>query len=187
MLPDGLLDELYDGLEVSLADGLRVLRAMLRNEPVHAVLAAGEKFFVHNGWDYYLYVTSHLPCSKSARKAHRLGLFVEPCRTPWSDDDTEEPYRAADDAFWARVDLLALHAGRPIALAEMPYRGVEHWHLVNAGDRPAMRERAVVSVYPRLGAGELTDGTTLWDAGVRPDLEAVLPDADGVVRARWTS
>ncbi|MDX8033534.1 hypothetical protein SK803_25220 [Lentzea sp. BCCO 10_0856] len=186
MFPPGLLDVLHDGYEVSLADALTVVRAMLHGEAFGCQIAADDdRFVLHNSWEYF-YVTTRVPCDNAMRKARESGLTVEtPFHTPYFDDD-EPPYPPADDAFWARVDLLAVQAGRPIAVLEQVFRGRWRWHLVNVGQRPAMAPRAWIEVFAGLTADQFERPMTLFDAGVRCDFEAVLPDADGVVRARWT-
>jgi hypothetical protein len=46
-------------------------------------------FFIHFGYDYYMYLGSDMPCQKSVRYAEGLGLFVEPMRSPYAPDKQE--------------------------------------------------------------------------------------------------
>ncbi len=44
----------------------------------------GSGAFVHVGYDYYKYVGVPQACPQAEQKAGRLGLFVEPCSSPYS-------------------------------------------------------------------------------------------------------
>lgn len=182
LLPAGLLDVLHDGYEVSLADALLIVRAMLR-ETFWCELAT-DGFTLHIGWDYYIYITSHVPCENAVRGARELGLFPEPFSSPYFRDP-DDAYPPVDEAFWRRIEEFAEHAG-PVPVLEMRYGGCWRWHLVRAGNRPALAPRSVVSVYARLTGRRLPTPARLHRSTVEPDFEGVLPDADGVVRARWT-
>jgi len=40
-------------------------------------LVDGERFFVHVGWDYYVYIGSDRTCDRSVAAAEGLRLFVD--------------------------------------------------------------------------------------------------------------
>lgn len=182
LVPAGLSNVLHDGYEVPLADALLLLRAGLR-ENFWCSMEAEERFVLHIGWDYYLYVTSHVPCENAVRKAHELGLFAEPFVSPYFRGEGE-PYPPADEEFWVKVHQLARVAGRPVAVEESPYGGCQRWHLVDDGERPVLTPRSTLNVWAGLREDELDEPSRLYDRGLEPDFVAVLPDADGVVRAR---
>ena len=45
---------------------------------------AGLKFYLHFGYDFYMYVGSISPSTEAIRYAERSGLFVEPMESPYS-------------------------------------------------------------------------------------------------------
>ena len=45
------------------------------------------KFYLHFGWDFYMYIGSSLPSVKAIRYAESMGLFVEPKRSPCLETD----------------------------------------------------------------------------------------------------
>lgn len=70
-----------DGSMVSL-DLLPVLcRAMLREE--YWLRIEGADFFIHFGWDFYMYLGASTPCERSLNRARSLGLFPEPFLSPY--------------------------------------------------------------------------------------------------------
>jgi small subunit ribosomal protein S1 len=242
------LHDLHDGLQVPLAVGVKLVRAMLRESGLWCRLEADGQFFAHVGWDYYLYIGSNQPCEQAVDQVRQLDLFVEHQTSPYHP---EKPgtYPPADEAFWARVELLATQAGNELPLLEMWAGNAWRWHLVVPGGpleqvRQALKPRALLTVYcqPLLPVNDTTstqvaeqahrllhtdsavagaDGLieeadtgrlrfdyllnevdlSRWLQATRgasrcgiypaagrdqPDtLQAVLPDADGIVRARW--
>ncbi|WP_326826804.1 hypothetical protein [Streptosporangium sp. NBC_01756] len=151
----GLLsEEFYDGRQVSLPEGLELVRAMLREDGVWCRLEAEGRFSAEVGWDYYLYVNSHQPCSQAVDEGHRLGLFVEEDFTSPYDLDLEDPtpYRSADERFWAEVELLATQTGGELPLLEMWAYNTWRWHLVTPGTgiaqvRATLKPRALVTAF----------------------------------------
>ncbi|WP_433420937.1 hypothetical protein ACQP1V_09290 [Microtetraspora malaysiensis] len=129
-------EEFYDGRVVSLAAGLELVRAMLREDGVWCLLEAEGRFSLAVGWDYYLYVSSHRPCFQAVDRVHGLGLFVDEGFTSPYDLDLEDPvpYRPADEGFWAEVELLASRTNGEVALLEMWAYNAWCWHLVTPGD-----------------------------------------------------
>ena len=69
------------GRSLDLAEVAEVIRRVLRGE--FWCRLEGPGAFVHIGWDFYMYVGVAQPCLEAERLAHRLGLFVEPFRSPY--------------------------------------------------------------------------------------------------------
>lgn len=71
----------------TLAD---VVRLNLR-EVIWCKLATGHRqdcrFYLHFGWDFYMYIGSSLPSAKAIQYAESIGLFVEPKRSPHLEND----------------------------------------------------------------------------------------------------
>ena len=72
-----------EGDELSPVAAIEAVRQMLREEG-WCRLIGGDRFYVHVGWDYYVYVGSDRACGRSVETAGRLGLFI--------DLDFESPY-----------------------------------------------------------------------------------------------
>ena len=64
----------------ALAD---VCRLALR-EVLWCKLEADECFYIHFGYDYYMYVGSHAPSEKSISYGRQRGLFIEEMESPYS-------------------------------------------------------------------------------------------------------
>nr|WP_243706105.1 hypothetical protein [Micromonospora sp. KC721] len=65
---------------------------------------ADKRFFVHVGWDQYVYVGSSVGCPRAVAFAHEHGLFAEPISASpyvFGLDDDHIDVRSADAAFWA--------------------------------------------------------------------------------------
>ena len=76
-----------EGAELSTVDAIEVVRQMLREEG-WCRLEDDDRFYIHVGWDYYLYVGSERPCEESVAQAKSVGLFV--------DGDFPSPYLSDD-------------------------------------------------------------------------------------------
>lgn len=237
------LDELFppdltgyhDGAEVPLDVGLGLVRAMLRGDGAWCRLEVEDRFFVHVGWDQYLYIGSSEPCTRAIARTRSFGLFPERIDASLYDpcfDEFTAP-RPADNAFWAELTALALRQGT-VLLEECYVGNASRWHRVRPDDAGAISSRltprAELFVWPDLSTDvaavleslpidglvefvwESEDGqissSAIYDeffpqlpallAKARaamvlsvdlddrhPLLNAVLPDDDGVVRARW--
>jgi hypothetical protein len=227
----------HDGAQVPLAVALELVRVMLRGNGAWCRLEAADRFFVHVGYDQYVYVGSALPCPRAVALTHRRGLFAEPIRCspydPRFDDDDPGPRRPADAVFWAELQALAGDRGA-VVLQEGYLANASRWHRVTAEEATALRGRlaprswlrvwpdlsaevaAVLAGLPEEGLSEIvwqdadgritslkadeTDYPALpaalagaraamvlpgYEDGRGPLLAAVLPDPDGVLRARW--
>ena len=65
-------------------DELRQLMKGILREEYWARIEA-DSFFVHFGWDYYMYVGVSQECPKSIELATAKGLFVEPFLSPYNE------------------------------------------------------------------------------------------------------
>ncbi|MFD1938267.1 MULTISPECIES: RNA-binding protein [Nonomuraea] len=227
----------HDGAQVPMAVALELVRAMLRDNGAWCRLEAEDRFFVHVGYDQYVYVGSALPCPRAVEFTHQRGLFAEPISQspydPHLDEDDRAGRRPADAAFWAELEALVSKRGAAV-LEEGYVQNASRWHRITldeiAGIQARLAPRARLAVWPDLSAdvdaalaglheglseivwqnaqGRVTS-LTLDEAdypalpamlpGVRavmilsclederdPLMAAVLPDPDGVLRARWT-
>jgi hypothetical protein len=229
----------HDGAQVSIAAGLELVRAMLRDNGAFCCLEVEDRFFVHVGFDQYVYVGSAMPCERAVAFTHARGLFAEPVdASPLATEfatDTAGERRPADAAWWAMLGLLVAERGA-VVLEEGYLLNASRWHRVTAGDVDAVRAkrapRSRLLVWPDLSTdvaavlsdlppdslinvvwqdsdGRMTSRLAdqagyaelpalLADARAAlavscivdqraPLLAGVLPDADGVLRARWSA
>jgi small subunit ribosomal protein S1 len=235
LIPDGLAG-FHDGALVSIAVGLELVRAMLRDNGAWCRLEVEGVFTVHVGWDQYLYVGSSRSCESALARTRSLGLFPErrdASPYDFAPDDPLRVQRPADADFWARLQW-AVSAHRSTFLEETYAGNAVRWHRLTRDTIEAVRSRltprAQLAVWPDLltdvdaamaalpaeGLVEIVweddDGriiSTVVDetqfeamtsqiAGARaagvlslavgerqPLFTAVLPDSDGVLRARW--
>jgi hypothetical protein len=77
--------ELQEGQRLSGDELARACRLNLR-ELLWCKLEEPGKFFIHFGYDYYMYVGSFYPCPESVRHAREIGLFVESMPSPYISD-----------------------------------------------------------------------------------------------------
>ncbi|MFD8482517.1 S1 RNA-binding domain-containing protein [Kitasatospora sp. NPDC059673] len=226
----------HDGAEVSLEVALELVRMMLRGgEGWCRLEAAGDEFFVHIGWDQYLYLGTDRPCGRAIAHTRQLGLFPELIAdSPYAEEPDEPgPQRPADEEFWARVRRLVAE-GQAGVLEEGYVQNASHWHRLTSDTidtvRAGLAPRAMLTLWPPLSTDVAAVLASLpeddrmefvWEdpAGTissvhadaeqreelavlvtgaraaaalpttvdehRPLASAVLPDADGVLRARW--
>lgn len=186
VLPAGF----HDGAEVSLAVGLELVRSMLRDSGAWCRLEVEDRFTVHVGWDQYLYVGSDRPCERALALTRRLGLFPERLdSSPYAmETDGEEVRRPADDVFWSGLGRM-VSACRAGVLEEMHVEGASRRHRLTRDGVGAVRARiaprARIAVWPELsGATAMALLPLTVDERV-PLFTGVMPDADGVLRARW--
>ena len=80
----GLYEEanLLEGQRLNLQEALHAIRLMLR-EFVWCKLEFENRFFIHVGWDYYMYVGTTLDGSEFAKILRDSGLFAEPFESPY--------------------------------------------------------------------------------------------------------
>ncbi|MFJ9849813.1 S1 RNA-binding domain-containing protein [Streptomyces sp. NPDC101150] len=166
----------HDGAQAALPAALELIRGMLRGSGGWCRLEAADTFFVHVGWDQYVYVGSHAPCPEALARTRALGLFPEPlAASPYAFDPAAlppGPQRPADDTFWDRLAWL-LNSGGDLTLEESPVANACRRHRLTRAGLDTVR----AALAPRAQLTVLRDGDPL--------LTAVLPDGDGVLRARW--
>ncbi|GAA0943927.1 RNA-binding protein [Nonomuraea longicatena] len=146
----------HDGARVPLAVGLELVRAMLRDNGAWCRLEAEDRFFVHVGYDQYVYIGSALPCPHAVALTHRRGLFAEPIgRSPYDPelDGDDHLRRPADATFWAELDALLSERGA-VVLEEGYVANASRWHRIVPGGVGAVRARlaprARLLVWPDL-------------------------------------
>ncbi|SDM47854.1 hypothetical protein [Allokutzneria albata] len=167
---------------------------MLRDNGVWCRLQVEGAFFIHVGYDQYMYIGSAEPCERAVAITRPPGLFPERISaSPYAvDADEAEAQRPADEDFWA--ELAGLVAMRGTVILEEGYLiNASRWHRLRAGDigrsRAGLTPRARLLVWQELSND--VDAAQLAKAfaedGHEPVLTAVLPDDDGVLRARWAA
>ena len=173
----------HDGARIPLATGVALVRAMLRDNGAWCRLEVDERFFVHIGYDQYMYIGSSEPCDDAVARVRDLGLFpVTVPGSPWDFDGVElEVPRPADDAFWAEVSELVAGRGTVI-LQETAAGNASRWHRLRASDVPVLAPRARLAVWPELNDDVVGELRTLddHDGAVR----LVWEDRDGVITSR---
>jgi hypothetical protein len=73
-----------EGQSVSIDEGQEIVRQMLREGPVWCKLEDDERFYVHVGYDYYMYVGADRVSDVTINSIRELGLYPE--------DDWPSPY-----------------------------------------------------------------------------------------------
>ncbi|MFF0295789.1 S1 RNA-binding domain-containing protein [Kitasatospora sp. NPDC004614] len=145
----------HDGAEVSLETALELVRMMLRGGEGWCLLEAGDRFFVHIGWDQYMYIGTDRPCERAVARVRRLGLFPEPIPESPHSEESDEPgeQRPADEEFWARVHWLVA-GGRAGLLEEGYVQNASRWHRLTPETIDAVRAgltpRAMLTLWPPL-------------------------------------
>lgn len=177
----------HDGARVPLATGVALVRAMLRDNGAWCRLEVDGKFFVHIGYDQYMYIGSSEPCDDVVDRVRALGLFPVPLDgSPYDPyfDELEDP-RPADDAFWAELTQLALDR-ETVILEEVYVANASRWHRLRAADIPAIRDeltpRARLVVWPELNEDVVAELRTLDDSGL---VTIVWEDRDGRITDFW--
>lgn len=69
---------------------LRLICKMVLRNFIWCKLYSKDQFFIHFGYDYYMYIGSNVNCQSAIRFAESNGLFVEPCTSPdfFSEEET---------------------------------------------------------------------------------------------------
>ncbi|MEI2367268.1 DUF7683 domain-containing protein [Niallia circulans] len=69
---------------------IRLICKMVLRNFLGSQLYAKDKFFVHFGWDYYMYIGSYVNCPSAIDYATSNGLFVETFQSPYyfSEEET---------------------------------------------------------------------------------------------------
>jgi hypothetical protein len=147
----------HDGALVPIPVGLDLVRVMLRDGGAWCRLEVEDRFFVHVGFDQYVYVGSTDACLGALATAAERGLFAEPWGTsPWAFDvDVDGAPRPADRVFWAEVASMATERGR-VLVEERHLGNASRWHRVGAEGIETLRARLAprswVAVWPDLSS-----------------------------------
>lgn len=69
---------------------IRLICKMVLRNFLDCQLYLKDKFFVHFGWDYYMYIGSYVNCSSAIEFTTNNGLFVEQIQSPYffSEEET---------------------------------------------------------------------------------------------------
>jgi hypothetical protein len=78
-----------EGSQLGLAEVGEIVRRMLREE--FWCRLEDKEAFVHVGYDYYMYIGVPRSCPGAEALARQLSLFVEPFRSPYSEQRPAEP------------------------------------------------------------------------------------------------
>ncbi|MFI6515682.1 RNA-binding protein [Spirillospora sp. NPDC050679] len=169
LFSDGLLG-FHDGARVSVAVGLELVRVMLRDKGAWCRLAVEDQFFVHVGYDQYVYVGSDLPCERAQARTQELGLFAERLvASPYEPGPEPEPPPLADEGFWDEVSASIPHQGA-LLLEEQPVGGFFRWHRLTHRDldqvRAGLGPHAQLRVWPGLSTDLDTVHRALQEEGL---------------------
>jgi len=70
-------EALREGATLTLREAAEVVRSMLREQVVCKLESPENHFFVHVGFDLYMYLGSAQPCPNAVARASALGLHVD--------------------------------------------------------------------------------------------------------------
>ena len=183
---DGGQDAIFDGMEVDLDQACEIVRLMLRSQNFWCRLEREDRFFVHVGWDMYMYIGASSDCVAAVERARARGLFpVRLDRSPYAAEADGDPteLRIADAQFWVHLeDALGNHGA--LMIEEMAVSNSVHWHRVTSRAeieqvRAAVRPRALLSVWPDLEPTLSPDVASALASTETQDF--VWLDRDGVV------
>lgn len=85
-------DAWREGQEIGCGALSAIVRSILREESWCRLI--GRDFFIHFGYEYYMYVGCSLPLETVSQLAARYGLFCEVFSTPYHDEE-ESPCSSA--------------------------------------------------------------------------------------------
>ncbi|MFC9250021.1 RNA-binding protein [Amycolatopsis thailandensis] len=141
----------HDGAPITVDVGRELVRAMLRDNGAWCWLEAEDRFFVHIGYDRYMYIGSDRPCGHAVALTSANGLFAEQVDGSPYDPDDDEPHesRPADAAFWAEVAALVVQRGA-VLLEEQVVGNHSRWHRLTSDTVPPLGPRALLNVWPDL-------------------------------------
>ncbi|TGA99779.1 hypothetical protein E4665_02170 [Sporolactobacillus shoreae] len=76
------LFKIWLGKKISLKDAVKLARLVLR-EDLWCKMEVPDYFFVHFGYDYYMYIGAYKDCPAARKKTEASGLFVESFASPY--------------------------------------------------------------------------------------------------------
>lgn len=79
---------------------IRLICKMVLRNFLGCKLYSKDNFFIHFGWDYYMYIGSNVNCLSAIEFATNNGLFVEQCTSPYffSEEETTREIQ------WSEID-----------------------------------------------------------------------------------
>jgi hypothetical protein len=74
-----------------MSSAVDVVRSMLREESSCRLESSSPRFYVHVGYDHYMYIGSESACERAVTETSAAGLFVEgpAWRSPWLPDSDD--------------------------------------------------------------------------------------------------
>lgn len=76
------LRKIWVGKAVTVQEIRKLAKLTLRND-IWCKLSCKKEFFVHFGYDYYMYIGASKDCPSSRKKTQDSGLFVEEFNSPY--------------------------------------------------------------------------------------------------------
>lgn len=76
------LAEIWVGKSITIQEVTELAKLTLRNE-IWCKLSYEDKFFVHFGYDYYMYIGANVACLNARQKIAASGLFIECFHSPY--------------------------------------------------------------------------------------------------------
>ena len=184
LLPEGLAGY-YDGAPVSLDVARQLVRAMLRDTGAWCRLETTDHFWIHVGYDQYLYISSSTPCEHAAAVTRQLGLFAEPIpASPYIPEPADPPAHPADDAFWTEVANLVTERG-PLLLEEGFLQNLSRWHRLTIERLEYVRARLTARSRLLLWPDLSTDVTAALSVLRGDGSQVVWEDQAGVIASSY--
>jgi hypothetical protein len=78
-----------EGMHVSINRASEIIKTSLRSF-MWCKLELPFQFYLHFGYDYYMYIGNQFPLPESVEFAEKCGLFVEECKSPYLRWDLHE-------------------------------------------------------------------------------------------------
>ena len=88
-LADILEPPVHEGDKIGDGELDRICRLNLRELVWCKLEAESKAFYLHFGYDFYMYVGAQAPSEEIIRRVEASGLFVEPMRSPYLDEEPE--------------------------------------------------------------------------------------------------
>ena len=80
------LSKIWIGKAITVQEVQELVKLTLRNV-IWCKIGIKNQFFVHFGYDYYMYIGTHRDCTKARDAVTRSGLFVEAFTSPYLRDN----------------------------------------------------------------------------------------------------
>jgi len=79
-----LLSSVHENLVLDQRQVMMICRLILREDMWCKLISADSNFFVHFGYDYYMYIGSTKKCTEIVSRIEKTGLFVEKFESPYN-------------------------------------------------------------------------------------------------------